>query len=148
MEILVSRINVEMKAEDIDLLSQLVMAGMRCQGVLIFHSVQAVIEPCNVAFTSQQMSKLSALLDSASLPAPTPAPGLATTKPGNGAFLCNRDSDVSLAHESVPETQNGKVTPQQSESRLGQHSLGALAKEFGVEAQLVEALAQRLSAIR
>ena len=94
------------------------------------------------------MSKLSALLDSASLPAPTPALGLATTKPGNGAFSCNRDSDVLLAHGSVTEAESGKATPQQSESRLGQHSLGDLAKEFGVEAQLVEALAQRLSAIR
>jgi uncharacterized protein YidB (DUF937 family) len=47
----------------------------------------------------------------------------------------------------MKEREHIKGPTQQVGSRLGQQSLGALAKEFGVEAQLVEALAQRLSAM-
>ena len=94
----------------------------------------------NVAFTAQQMGKLSALLDSASPPAPNPAP---PTKP----IAFDHGSVALLVPAPIQERENTKATSQQAESRLGQQSLGALAKEFGLEAQLVEALAQRLSAM-
>jgi hypothetical protein len=97
----------------------------------------------NVAFTSQQMGKLSALLDSASPPAPNSAP---PTKGGNAAAFDHR-SVISLVPVPIKERENIKAPTPQVESRLGQQSLGALAKEFGIEAHLVEALAQRLSAM-
>ena len=87
------------------------------------------------------MGKLSVLLDSASPPTPSLAP---PTKTGNATD--HRGVALSV-RAAVKERENIKAPTQQVESRLGQQSFGALAKEFGVEAQLVEALAQRLSAM-
>lgn len=84
--------------------------------------------------TSQQIKNLLELLDAASLTYSTSGTGSPT--------LHMPECDVHL-------NESGRTSPMlvDPKSDISQGPFGALAKEFGVEAQLVQALAERLSAM-
>lgn len=83
------------------------------------------------AFTSDQMNKLSDALEAA-LPQATSSPPQSPRSRGS----------ASSSRASVRGRRN-----MHSPSNIQSDSLGSLAKEFGVDPHVVEALAQRLSSI-
>lgn len=83
-----------------------------------------------LAFTSEQMSKLSDILEAA-LRGSSVSPPIAHTAPTSPASTHDR----VLQTLSVPS------------KRISHEPYNDLAEEFGLEAHLIEALAQRLSRI-
>ncbi|CAL1709165.1 unnamed protein product [Somion occarium] len=117
VQVLLTRVEDNPFSEWTSLLAQLVRAAMDCQ-----------------AFTSEQMSKLSDILEAA-LPQSTSSPRssrTATRTPDSLRFTPELESPrrIGKADNLIYEDNS---------------PFGELAKEFGVEAHLVEALAQRLS---
>ncbi|KAH9831159.1 uncharacterized protein C8Q71DRAFT_861894 [Rhodofomes roseus] len=102
------------------LITQVVRAAMDCQ-----------------AFTSDQMSKLSDILEDA-LPKSTSSPPGPRSRSESPMDL---QSEVEEAMRPAENENRGIPSP-------GRGTYGDLAQEFGVEPHLVEALARRLSAIR
>ncbi|KAH9922550.1 hypothetical protein B0H21DRAFT_766100 [Amylocystis lapponica] len=114
VHVLLARIEDNPLSDWAGLMAQVVRAAMECQ-----------------AFTSDQMSKLSDILE-ASLPRSASSPLLPPVSPYSPA------SPQSVVDHSPPP-------PPRAERDL---NMDELAKEFGVEAHLIEALAQRLSGMR
>lgn len=100
------------------------------------------------AFTAQQISKFTELLESCSLSALIPED--MTSRSGSSARSAisepktpeNRDmyGRVSTVSSAAVEGEAPSLT-----SNPGGQALADIAREFGVEAQLVQALAQRLA---
>jgi hypothetical protein len=104
-----------------------------------------------IAFTSQQKAKLTSIIDN-------------TPYSYGSSPLLFSDSPPSspLLHLRTPETHryshysHAQLQAQEAQVQIRRHSnmngngyaepFGVLAREFGVEAQLVQALAQRLAA--
>lgn len=83
------------------------------------------------AFTAEQMSKLSDILEAALPPATSsPVPHAASPQPISRSCAPAHPLQSSRKYNSAKENNA---------------PFGDLAKEFGVDAQIVEALAQRLS---
>jgi hypothetical protein len=135
-----------------DLASDLVKTAMNCQGEnsITCSDQPVLLSLLLLAFTSQQISKFTELLESFS-PAPHPASALASgsqsssrsghsqprTPDNQGS--CGRISTASNREASYRHPNAG------DESDTG--VLADLAREFGVEAHLVQALAQRLAGL-
>lgn len=115
VQVLLTRIEENLHSEWAGLLGQLVRTAMDCQ-----------------AFTSEQMSKLSDILEAA-LHQGTSSPSSSRTR----------------THTPESVTNRGGNQPFQDSRKMNRPSpdgsFGDLAKEFGVDAHVVEALAQRLS---
>lgn len=110
-----------------DLVTDLVKTAMDCR-----------------AFTAQQIRKFADLLEACSLPVPVPSfvsgssVSDSTSRSSAPRTPANRDFDGSQAMHP-----NSNGTPPQRNSQ----PFGDIAREFGVEAQLVEALVQRLASL-
>ncbi|KAI8986901.1 hypothetical protein BD414DRAFT_487416 [Trametes punicea] len=117
VQILMSRIEENPFSDWATLSTQIVRAALDCQ-----------------AFTPEQMSKLSDILEAA-LPRSTSSPPPTRSPRSRSSASSSRQSSYSgrLSH-SPPSLQSGAV--------------GDLAKEFGVDPLVVEALAQRLATIQ
>ncbi|GBE87667.1 hypothetical protein SCP_1103440 [Sparassis crispa] len=116
VQVLLVRIEENPLSDWTTLMGELVRAAMDCQ-----------------AFTSDQMSKLSDILE-ASLPQSMSSP------PGMHTALHTPSSPQSVA----PQSHEGYNSPDLNTDR---RTYNDLAKEFGVEADLIHALAQRLSGL-
>ncbi|KAI0711189.1 hypothetical protein C8T65DRAFT_647830 [Cerioporus squamosus] len=114
VQTLMARIEENPLSDWATLLRQIVRAALDCQ-----------------AFTSEQMGKLSDLLE-ATVPQATSSPPLSPRSRGS-------------ATSSRQSTRSGRGA--RSPSNLAFDAVGNLAKEFGVDPLVVEALAQRLAAI-
>ncbi|KAG5644366.1 hypothetical protein DXG03_008663, partial [Asterophora parasitica] len=158
VQILLSRVNANSKvAHDneysVELVSGLVKTALGCHGmspsmlIIVQHSSHPLIP----AFTDQQLNKFTEFLESRSLPLPSPN-------------TASRSASSARSEPRTPETRDlyGRVSnvstvavegeaPRLSPSPGGEgedgDTLASLAREFGVEAQLVQALAQRLAGL-
>ncbi len=114
------------------LLQEIVRAALDCRGrssaPLGWMAWSAEIL---LAFTSEQMDKLSEILE-ATVPQATSSPPQSPRSRGS----------TSSSRQSM---RSGRGIP--SPSSLAPEAVGHLAKEFGVDPFVVEALAQRLAAI-
>lgn len=97
-----------------------------CSGFELLDLICAII-----AFTSEQMSSLSDILEAA-LPPSASSPFTSHNVPEHKTHV----------HTSVPPLQSSR---KYNATKENNKPYGDLAKEFGVDAQVVEALAQRLS---
>jgi hypothetical protein len=88
------------------------------------------------------MSRLSALLDSASVPLSS----IPRTEPSSTSDLHSHDG-IQAFSAPPPRVDRENATGPGQQQQHERDPLGALAREFGVEAQLVQALAERLSAL-
>lgn len=104
---------------------------MSCQGTITVMSPTLPLTGNWIAFTAEQMSKLSDILEAA-LPQCTSSPASRTTSR-------TPDSIRGNPEPLQPSRKQNRVTPPPVSP------FGDIAKEFGVEAHLVEALAHRLS---
>ncbi|KAI0795443.1 hypothetical protein C8Q75DRAFT_803329 [Abortiporus biennis] len=116
VQVLLNRIEENPFSEWTNILANVIRAAMQCS-----------------AFTSEQMSKLSDIIE-ATLP--------------HGATTISSPHSRTATH--TPDSVRGFVEPLRPSRKVNKenqaHSpYGDLAKEFGVEAHLVEALAQRLT---
>ena len=169
VQILMAQIEDNPLSDATTLMTQTVRAAMDCQGTspIDLYIMNRLLNrmPPSSAFTSDQMSKLSDVLEAA-LPQSTSSPLSAHSQ----MTLDTPDTlySESLAPASMPHAHSasfssctpaasgfmsgsGMVLQTRSVDRdvLMRHgAYGELAKEFGIEAHLVEALAQRLSGMR
>ncbi|KAG6853362.1 hypothetical protein C0991_004981 [Blastosporella zonata] len=140
VQMLLSRVNFKVKNGDdleysADLVSELVKTALRCH-----------------AFTAQQLNQFTEFLESC------PPTANLTREAGSGSGSSgarsepqtpeNREaygrvSNVSSVEGDVPPS----FTPRSTGDGEDREALAELAREFGVEAQLVQALAQRLAGL-
>ena len=120
---------------------------MDCHGKLLNYPVdvgEISLISLILAFTSEQMGRLSDIVETV-LPQSTSSPRssrTATRTPDSMQFT----PDLELESPPPIHVPNGKVNESHQIYDVEENvSYGELAKEFGVEAHLVEALAQRLS---
>ncbi|KAG6873625.1 hypothetical protein C0995_013556 [Termitomyces sp. Mi166 len=135
VQILFSRVNSKIKNGDdneysMDLVFELVKTALSCH-----------------AFTVQQLSKFSEFLE----PFPSAAGCPASHGPGSSAQSEPRTPDDCEGCDRFSNTYKGKtalpLTPSSGSDIEDKVTLAELAREFGVEAQLVQALAQRLAGL-
>lgn len=133
VEVLMARVEDNPFSEWAGLAAELVRAAMTCQGTLpLLRSCVFFSSLCVPAFTAEQMSKLSDILEAA-LPPATSSP------PASHIAIPNLLSPASTFTPPLQRSRKYNVTNENTAP------YGDLAKEFGVDAQIVEALAQRLS---
>ncbi|RDB30252.1 hypothetical protein Hypma_007304 [Hypsizygus marmoreus] len=103
------------------------------------------------AFTAQQLNKFTELLESCSLPLlrpiANPASGSESSARSEPRTPENRDvyGRISNVSAAAVEGEGSRLSP--NPAREDGQALAELAREFGVEAQLVQALAQRLAGL-
>ena len=132
VEVLVTRVEDNPFSEWASLAAELVRAAMVCQGKRnILPVLDVSHDRRHPAFTAEQMSKLSDILEAALPPATSsPVSHAASPKP------------IPRGCAPAPPLQSSRKYNSTKENNA---PFGDLAKEFGVDAQIVEALAQRLS---
>jgi len=123
---------------------------MNCQGGKSFTFKSVLFIPLLSAFTAQQISKFTELLDSCSL-APTSAPAPTPMSQSSSRSGCSqpRTPDNRGLYGRISTAPDGEASYRHPDAG-GAHDAGALAdlaREFGVEAQLVQALAIRLAGL-
>ncbi|EMD31900.1 hypothetical protein CERSUDRAFT_119204 [Gelatoporia subvermispora B] len=122
VQVLLARIEENPLSDWTSLMSQLVRAAMNCQ-----------------AFTSEQMSKLSDILEAA-------LPQSMSSPPGSRSSISSPDSVQNVIQQPpVDIPMYTAVNTAQDHPHVDQGAYKQLAEEFGVEPHLIEALAQRLS---
>lgn len=131
MQTLVARIEENPLSDWNGLLKDIVRSALDCRGEFSLHWYSAVVLTPFTAFTSDQMSTLSDALE-ATLPQATSSPPQSPRSRGS----------ASSSRASV-RSRRGVPSP----ASVSTDALGTLAKEFGVDPLVVEALAQRLSSI-
>jgi hypothetical protein len=131
------------EGEEMELVREMFEAGMHCEGLLLLslrYSRLYTDWMYFTAFTSQQITTLTALIDN--------TPYSYGTSPPSSPLLHLRTSETHrYPHQSLAQAQI------QAQEQIMRHPntngyAEVLAREFGVEAQLVEALAQRLAAFQ
>ncbi|KAH0581780.1 hypothetical protein H2248_011462 [Termitomyces sp. 'cryptogamus'] len=136
VQILLSRVNSKIKSGDgneypMDLVSELINTALSCH-----------------AFTAQQLSKFAEFLEPSS---PSPAACPSGHVPNLSAQSELQTPDDHEGRDCVFNTIEGKITlpptPSSGSDIEDKVALAELAREFGVEAQLVQALAQRLAGL-
>jgi len=112
--------------------------------VTSFHPMTCTISTRFVAFTAQHIRSLTDLAEVHSLPLPD----------GDVSHLSESSDFLSASGSSAPRTLASDDNPTLISSRLSEKSqytpeksLDDLAKEFGVDAQVVRALAERLAKV-
>ncbi|KAG6844811.1 hypothetical protein H0H87_003477 [Tephrocybe sp. NHM501043] len=136
VQILLSRVNFKVESGgefeySMDLVSDLVKTALTCH-----------------AFTAQQLNKFNEFLESCS-----PAICLntaAASRSGSSAHSEPRTPENHAAYGRVSDVSSANVegdVPRSSGDGEDTETLADLAREFGVEAQLVQALAQRLASL-
>lgn len=142
---LVAKIDGNPFSEWTSLMTQVVRAAMDCQGQLHFLCMNFILEDVLItlfapsAFTAEQMSRLSDILEAA-LPQSTSSPI------SSRRSSATPDSMSSMRVAPLQSSRKGNTTVAPSSgSGNGAKSYGDLAKEFGVDTQIVEALIKRLS---
>ncbi len=135
VQILMTRIEENPLSDWANPLSQIVRAALDCQGKnYTFGMVlSCIIDVRYTAFTPEQMGKLSDILEAA-LPRSTSSPP-PTHTPRSRSSASSRQSSYS-----------GRAVHSPGALQIDA-AVGNLAKEFGVDPLVVEALAQRLAAI-
>ena len=135
---MMSRIEDNPFSEWTSLLTQLVRASLdshgRCERIM----TENMCSPESPAFTAEQMSKLSDILEAA-LPRSTSSPA-----GGRTAVHTPESTHSNTSNKGPLQSNRNSNVPVFNSDRS---PYGDLAKEFGVEPHLVEALAQRLSRI-
>ena len=136
VQVLLARVADNPLSDWTSLISQVVRAAMDCQGLLPFLRKTPTpfsTDISSAAFTAEQMSRLSDILEAA-LPRSSSSP------------VSSRRSSAT------PDSMFRHVAPLQSSRKgntsaytNGTKSYGDLAKELGVDTQIVEALIKRLS---
>ncbi|KAI0076516.1 hypothetical protein K474DRAFT_1708111 [Panus rudis PR-1116 ss-1] len=124
VQVLLTRIEDNPFSEWATILAQLVRCAMECQ-----------------AFTSEQMSKLSDMLEAA-------MPQQSSRSPSTRTTTHTPDSVQLMPMETHSPNKNGSPPKKNGNSRVTRRAkspFGDIAEEFGVEAHVVEALVQRLS---
>ncbi|OCH93331.1 hypothetical protein OBBRIDRAFT_725078 [Obba rivulosa] len=123
VQVLLARIEENPLSDWTSLISQLVRAAMDCQ-----------------AFTSEQMSKLSDILEAA-------LPQSMSSPLGSRSSLSSPDLSQNVIQQppEVPISTYPAVNSVQDLPHIDQGAYKRLAEEFGVEPHLIQALAQRLS---
>ena len=116
-----------------NLLLDLFHSALRSKGMSKFHIlIFEISKPA--AFTSHQIRKVTQLGEAYSLSLPS------VTK----SEVCHTIPDVSWTSVVT----NDAADPQENPPAVGNGSLEDLAKEFGVDAHIVQALAQRLGCLQ
>jgi hypothetical protein len=101
-----------------------------------------------LAFTAQQISKFTELLESCSLaprPACSPAPGSRSSSRSGYSQPRTPDNQGMYGHGLAVVDREASYRHPVAGSERDTGALEDLAREFGIEAQLVQALAQRLA---
>ncbi len=122
----------------LDLVIDLLHCALYCKGVTL-PMLRNFYLKCNIiAFTPQQLRQLIELAEANSLPLPSST----VSRPSEVASTASFTSSTPVGVENAILLVNTKV---QSAPSNADGSLEELAKEFGVDAQVVQALAQRLA---
>lgn len=145
VQVLLKRVEDNPFSEWTALLTQLIRAAIDCHGThsyVLGASIHILIG--SSAFTAEQMSKLSGMLEGAEI--------LAAGMPHSRASPRASPSCGSARNSSyTPDSGRSTTEPFQPSRKGNVHVVrnglpyGNIAKEFGVEPHLVEALAHRLS---
>ena len=119
-------------------------AALDCQGM--FQSCFPGSSLSNLlAFTTRQLSKFTELLKSNSIELPTPSIDTASSDPSSSPISTNDELETPDSRDMASHVYAAEEVGW--EPSAGTEVVAELAKEFGVEAQLVQALAQRLVAL-
>lgn len=144
VQVLLKRVEDNPFSEWTALLTQLIRAAIDCHGTHNLFSVSTYTLIVSLAFTAEQMSKLSGMLEGAEI--------LAAGMPHSRASPRASPSSSSARNSSYTPDSGRSTTEPFQPSRKGNVNVvrngspyGNIAKEFGVEPHLVEALAHRLS---
>lgn len=145
----------------VELLADLAAAALRCRGGSInVISYNGAETDCLLAFTSQQVHQFIAFLEASSIPIPTTLDLLEDDHSSNSTIVTGQsqpltpatgdleNSFLQLALTSTTSHRPQHEIPANMTTTNATLNLNEIAKEFGVEAQLVQALAQRLSELR
>jgi hypothetical protein len=103
-----------------------------------------------LAFTAQQTSKFTELLESVSLaphPGSTSAHGSPSSSHSGYSQPRTPDNQALCGHNSALVNQETTYRHPNAGAERDAGAIADLAREFGVEAHLVQALAQRLAAL-
>jgi hypothetical protein len=123
----------------LDLVIDLLHCALCCKGVTPFLLLRTFYLKCDIiAFTPQQLRQLIELAEANSLPLPSNT----VSRPSEVASTASFTPSTPVSVESAILSVNTKVRSAPSNA---DESLEELAKEFGVDAQVVQALAQRLA---